>query len=137
MSSPGSALVIAMMVGRGGTPLFAALLGPDWIRTRGRAPSSSSRPRVPPCFKTANKVGRGLRERRRDTELVRPKKTRITSKNVPFKTNLSDPGVHHTLGRGRRGRLDGAGRQPELGMTLLSRAWASKIRPALPPGVLV
>eukprot|EP00964_Phaeocystis_antarctica_P079094 scaffold49243_cov50-Phaeocystis_antarctica.AAC.3 len=28
------------MVGGGRTPPFAALLGPDWIRTRGRAPSS-------------------------------------------------------------------------------------------------
>eukprot|EP00964_Phaeocystis_antarctica_P002559 scaffold1335_cov33-Phaeocystis_antarctica.AAC.1 len=27
----------------GRTPPFAALLGPDWIRTRRRAPSSSSR----------------------------------------------------------------------------------------------
>ena len=30
VSSLGSALAIAMMVGSGGTPPFAALLGPDW-----------------------------------------------------------------------------------------------------------
>eukprot|EP00964_Phaeocystis_antarctica_P094291 scaffold61036_cov47-Phaeocystis_antarctica.AAC.1 len=29
-SSPGSAVAIAMMVGGGRTPPFAALLGPDW-----------------------------------------------------------------------------------------------------------
>eukprot|EP00964_Phaeocystis_antarctica_P039175 scaffold22407_cov33-Phaeocystis_antarctica.AAC.2 len=38
-SSPGSAVAIAMMVGGGRTPPFAAWLGPDWIRTATR-PSS-------------------------------------------------------------------------------------------------
>jgi len=40
-SSPGSAVAIAMMVGGGRTPPFAAWLGPDWIRTRDGQPSSS------------------------------------------------------------------------------------------------
>jgi len=39
LSSLGSALAIAMMVvGHGGTPPLAALLGPDWIRAPGPAP---------------------------------------------------------------------------------------------------
>ena len=39
MSSLGSAVAIAMMVGGGGAPPLAAWLGTDWIRTPGRAPS--------------------------------------------------------------------------------------------------
>jgi hypothetical protein len=39
MRSLGSAVAIAMMVGGGGAPPLAALLGPDWIRTPGWAPS--------------------------------------------------------------------------------------------------
>ena len=39
VSSLGSALAIAMMVGGGGAPPLAAWLGPDWIRAPGRAPS--------------------------------------------------------------------------------------------------
>jgi len=39
LSSLGSALGIAMMVGGGGAPPLAAWLGPDWIRAPGRAPS--------------------------------------------------------------------------------------------------
>jgi len=39
MSSLGSAVAIAMMVGGGGAPLLAAWLGPDWIRAPGWAPS--------------------------------------------------------------------------------------------------
>jgi len=37
MSSLGSALAIAMMVGGGGAPPLAAWLGTDWIRAPGRA----------------------------------------------------------------------------------------------------
>ena len=37
MSSLGSALAIAMMVGGGGVPPLAAWLGPDWIHAPGRA----------------------------------------------------------------------------------------------------
>ena len=53
MSSLGSAVAIAMMVGGGGAPPLAAWLGPDWIRAPGRAPSCSvgnhfrSRPTTP------------------------------------------------------------------------------------------
>ena len=39
MSSLGSAVGIAMMMGGGGAPLLAAWLGPDWMRTPGWAPS--------------------------------------------------------------------------------------------------
>ena len=41
MSSLGSAVGIAMMVGGRGAPLLAAWLGPDWMRTPGWAPSCS------------------------------------------------------------------------------------------------
>ena len=39
MSSLGSAVGIAMMVGGRGAPLLAAWLGPDWMRAPGWAPS--------------------------------------------------------------------------------------------------
>ena len=41
MSSLGSAVGIAMMVGGRGAPLLAAWLGPDWMRTPGWALSCS------------------------------------------------------------------------------------------------
>ena len=40
VSSLGSVLAIAMVVGGGGTPPFAVLFGTDWIRIRPRKPSS-------------------------------------------------------------------------------------------------
>ena len=40
MSSLGSALAIAMMLGGGGTPPFAVLFGTYWIRIQPRKPSS-------------------------------------------------------------------------------------------------
>eukprot|EP00964_Phaeocystis_antarctica_P135663 scaffold100019_cov80-Phaeocystis_antarctica.AAC.8 len=69
-----------MMVGGGRTPPFAASLGPDWMRTRGRAPSSSvegcshpshgMRASGPDAVRQLTKVGRGLRERGRAPQLV-------------------------------------------------------------------
>jgi len=42
MSSLGSAVAIAMMVGGGGAPPLAAWLGPDWIRAPGRVLGSGT-----------------------------------------------------------------------------------------------
>eukprot|EP00964_Phaeocystis_antarctica_P142018 scaffold107171_cov99-Phaeocystis_antarctica.AAC.4 len=89
-----------MMVGGGRTPPFAALLGPDWIRTRGRAPSSfvegishrfvergaclhsvASRMRASAARATGQltKVGRGLFELPRGPQLVLSEDGRINS----------------------------------------------------------